>query len=204
MLAKPYLDESDLWDSLQNGSEEALTELMKRYSKALAYYGRKMVRDDSLIQDCIQETFIQLWQYRTGLRKVTEIRPYLFTCLRRKIIYSIKNRPNFETTDGDTDSLFYIDFSIEETLIENENEAIRVRTLNRLINNLPKRQKEAVYLKFYENLGNNEIALVMGIRYQTATNLIHEALSSLREWLPSQSLTFINILLSFWAAKIFH
>ncbi|CAG4991634.1 hypothetical protein DYBT9275_00796 [Dyadobacter sp. CECT 9275] len=189
-----HLNETSLWTSFQSGSEDALTELMRRYTRPLAFYGRKMARNDELIQDCIQETFIQLWQYRANLRQITEIRPYLFTCLRRKIIGSLKKEVFSEPVDDDLFSPFCIDFSIEERLIENENEAYRVRVLNKLINSLSKKRKEVIYLKFYENLSNNEIAEVMGIKYQTATNLIHEALDALRELIPGQSIVSLLIL----------
>ncbi|GAB3171094.1 RNA polymerase sigma factor [Telluribacter humicola] len=60
---------------------------------------------------------------------------------------------------------------------------------------MSKRQKEAVYLRYFENMSNEEIATVMRVKYQTATNLIHEALSSLRESFSLSSLTTLLIFL---------
>lgn len=180
------------------GNEKALAELIRLYGKPLALYGRKMVKDDLLIQDCIQEVYIQLWQYRTGLRQLTEIRPYLFTCLRRKIINALKREHVFISTDREEEIPFLVEFSIETRLIESETEAERVQLINQYINRLPRRQKEAIYLRFYENLSNDEIAEVMGIKYQTATNLIHEALASLRESFPVNSVSLLLVYLKLY------
>ena len=192
------LEEEQLWKHFTGGNEKALEELIRLFGKPLALYGRKLVKDDALIQDCIQEVYIQLWQYRSGLRQVTEIRPYLFTCLRRKIITALKRERIFVSNSQEPDLPFLIEFSVEARLIENESEAERVQTINRFINQLPKRQKEAVYLRFFENMSNDEIAGVMGIKYQTATNLIHEALASLRQSFPINSVSLLLIYLKLY------
>ena len=189
----------ELWRSLQQGSEKALTELMKIYIKPLTYYGQKMLKDNDQIQDCIQETFIQLWLYRSGLKDLSQVRPYLLTCLRRKIIRALKQEQNLGELDLDTP--FYIDFSIEESLIESETEALRVKRMNALINKLPRRQKEAIYLRFFENMDNKEIAEVMGIKYQTARNILHEALDTLRQLMPDSMPVFTLTMIG-WASKI--
>lgn len=191
-------EEEQLWMHFTGGNEKALAELIRLYGKPLALYGRKMVKDDLLIQDCIQEVYIQLWQYRTGLRQLTEIRPYLFTCLRRKIINALKRERVFISTDREEEIPFLVEFSIETRLIESETEAERVQLINQYINRLPRRQKEAIYLRFYENLSNDEIAEVMGIKYQTATNLIHEALASLRESFPVNSVSLLLVYLKLY------
>ncbi|GAB2799335.1 sigma-70 family RNA polymerase sigma factor [Rhabdobacter roseus] len=191
-------EEEQLWRHFTNGHEKALEELIRLFGKPLALYGRKLVKDDLLIQDCIQEVYIQLWQYRANLRQVTEIRPYLFTCLRRKLITALKRERLFVSSENEEELPFRAEFSIEERLIENETEAARVRLINGYINQLPKRQKEAIYLRFFENMSNDEIATVMGIKYQTATNLIHEALASLRESFPNKFTTLLLVCLDFF------
>lgn len=189
------IEEEKLWKHFTNGNEKALEELIRLFGRPLAFYGRKLIRDDLLIQDCIQEVYIQLWQYRSNLRQVTEIRPYLFTCLRRKLITAMKRERLLLVSDQEDELPFLVEFSTEERWIEDETEAARIRLVNNFVNQLPKRQKEAIYLRFFENMSNDEIASVMGIKYQTATNLIHEALNSLRELFPAQSFSLLLIYL---------
>ena len=61
--SSPRYDELMLWNDLRNGEEAALAKLLRIYAKSLISYGRKMVNDDALIEDCIQEVFIQLCKH---------------------------------------------------------------------------------------------------------------------------------------------
>ena len=49
-----------------------------------------------------------------------------------------------------------------------------------LLNELPQRQKEVIYLHYFENMDYTQIAEVMGIRYQSVLNLTQKALQKLR------------------------
>lgn len=197
MTLMPLPDETSIWKSFRAGDEKALEHLIRTNTTSLTYYGRKMVKNDDVIQDCIQDTFIELWKYKNRLKDLTEIKPYLFTCLRRKIIRALKKEVYVTLDEHISESLFEVEFSIEDKLIQNEDESDKIKSINKHINSLSKRRKEIIYLKFYENLSNEEIASVMGIKYQTATNLLHEALTSLRNIIPSQSIISIVLFWSF-------
>ncbi len=54
------------------------------------------------------------------------------------------------------------------------------QNLNRLLNSLPKRQKEVLHLKYYEELIFEEVAQVIHLNYQSVLNHIHRALTNLR------------------------
>ncbi|MDR6560781.1 MULTISPECIES: sigma-70 family RNA polymerase sigma factor [Arcicella] len=183
-------DELALWYDLRNGDEEALATLLRLYAKPLISYGRKMISDDAVIEDCIQEVFIQLWQYRCSLKEdVGSVKAYIFASVRRRIITEVKKN-TFATTQYDnsaSDGYFDIGFSIEEKIIQNETELHRVKIINQHLNSLPKRQKEAIYLKYFKELTNQEIADIMGVKYQTVGNLIHEALTFLRTVFPNDA-----------------
>ena len=52
--------------------------------------------------------------------------------------------------------------------------------LKELISNLPKRQQEAINLRYYHNFSNEEIAQIMGVNYQSACKFVYTALKSLK------------------------
>jgi RNA polymerase sigma factor (sigma-70 family) len=58
-----------------------------------------------------------------------------------------------------------------------------VAFLNKLLNDLPGRQKEALYLRYHQGLTVDQIAEILDVNYQSANNLLHRALLHLRkEW----------------------
>jgi RNA polymerase sigma-70 factor (ECF subfamily) len=73
--------------------------------------------------------------------------------------------------------------NIEEVNIRGETDKIKKRALKNAVKRLSDRQREVVYLKFYEGFTNDEIAGVMEIKKQSVYNLIFESLRKLEEYL---------------------
>jgi RNA polymerase sigma factor (sigma-70 family) len=48
---------------------------------------------------------------------------------------------------------------------------------------LSNRQKEIIYLKYYQNLSYEEVSEIMNINYQVARNLLYQAIKSLKSLL---------------------
>jgi RNA polymerase sigma factor (sigma-70 family) len=55
-----------------------------------------------------------------------------------------------------------------------------MENLKTIINQLPKRQQEAINLRYYHNFSNEEIAQIMGVNYQSVSNFIYTALRKLK------------------------
>ncbi|MDP4240283.1 MAG: sigma factor-like helix-turn-helix DNA-binding protein, partial [Bacteroidota bacterium] len=90
-------------------------------------------------------------------------------------------RFNVYSSHVSEDKPYDFDLSIEETIIENETVKSRGKTLSHVLNDLPSRQKEIIYYRFYEGLEYEEICELMDLKYQSAYNLLQRALSELRE-----------------------
>ncbi|MNL67264.1 RNA polymerase sigma factor [compost metagenome] len=60
-------------------------------------------------------------------------------------------------------------------MIESENDRLVAYRMTEMLNELPKRQKEAVFLRFYNDMEREEIAMVMDIQPQSVSNLLQEA-----------------------------
>lgn len=69
----------------------------------------------------------------------------------------------------------------EENNSEQEFEIHRVNSLNKAVNNLPPRQKQALVLKYFQQKSYVEITSIMSINYQTARKFVYKALQNLRK-----------------------
>ena len=74
-----------------------------------------------------------------------------------------------------------IGFSPEEIVVRNEEYLSLQNKIAALLNELPKRQKEVIYLHYFEEMDYAQIAEVMGIHYQSVLNLTQKALQKLRQ-----------------------
>jgi RNA polymerase sigma factor (sigma-70 family) len=176
-------DDSILWSRLRTGDEKAFSVLFTKYYEHLVRYGNSFSNHSEKVQDCIQDVFADLWLYKHSLNDNANVKAYLLSSVRKRIA-RLQERDYIFTKTASTDSIqFLFDFSIEHQLILDESTADKVNQLNILINLLPSRQKEALYLRYHQGLSVEQIADMLDVNYQSANNLLHRALLNLRkEW----------------------
>src|SRR5690606_8890356 len=176
------LQDSDLWNQFCSGNKKALKTVYDRCAKECLIYGYKLCKDKAIVEDALQEIIIRFWEKRASLPEVTNIKSYIFTAIRRKIFRKMMYKPQWESLD-EHDFLFENhQFSINEGVFdhipERENLSSDVR---RMVSQLSSRQKEIVYLKYFEGMDYEEIEKIMGINYQSSRNLLSKALKNLRD-----------------------
>ena len=190
-MGKQYQVNSDslLWNDFIKGNQEAFRDIYNSYVQTLYKYGCHITTDKELIKDCIQDVFIDLSRYRSGLGGTNNIKLYLFKSLKFKIIKSLGKAGIFGPIESEQ-LPFHYSISIEDELEENESEQIRKRHLEKAIESLSIRQKEAIYLKFVSGLSYEEIGKTMKLNYQSSRNLVFRGLEKLRENFPKNMFMF--------------
>lgn len=185
---KCTLSDSELWSNFRVGDRECYTLLINRYTGLLYRYGIRFNQNDDFIKDCIQDVFLALWDSRENISQTPSVKSYLFKALRLKI-FREQSKWNNEELFSDEHYDFLIEFNIEDRLIEEQQSHETRDKLLQVLNRLPKRQKEVLYLRFYENLDHARIASIMGLNKQSVYNLLHESVSNLRKaWLGEMAL----------------
>lgn len=175
------MEDESIWQRLKVGEAQAIEGLMRKYYSDLYNYGLKLSLNRSLTKDCIQDLFVKLWQDRESLSEVTFVKTYLLKTLKRDLIKKMMKDNRLMGYDEQFEDQLEIVFSAEDMLITQQALLQQKEELVQSLNSLPKRQREAVYLKFYEELTSEQIAEIMSLQPQSVYNLIHEALKNLKE-----------------------
>ena len=199
MLAKPLknqdrktkdqsLDDSTLWLSFKKGNDLAFSILYNKYVQRLYSYGMHSCRDKDLVLDCLQELFTLLWDRREKLSEVTCVNYYLFKSFRRLLMNRLTVGKKFLISISDRDS-YGFDFapSQEDALIEEEWETERNRKVRNSLHSLTKRQREAIFLKFFNELSYHEVAAIMDLHVDSVYNLISKSIDLLRKKLKEDA-----------------
>lgn len=182
-------DEDRLWTALRCGQREALDRLFCLFYTPLVNYGIKLISDEELTKDGIQELFLRLWKHHTSLSTAKSVQAYLMFSLRRILLRQVQNRKKrYERARTYLDEAFSASFSMEEVIVRTELDREKKQELVKAINHLNSRQKEALFLRYYHGLNNTEIAEVMGINRQSVRNNLSRALQSLRTIVQSDPL----------------
>ena len=184
-------DETKQWSKLLNGDQEALAFFYTKYTDWLLRYGLSLTCNRELVQDAIQELFINIWNRRRNLSQPDSVKYYLMVSIRRIILKDIKNR-RLSTDILPDEALSYkygedLSIEIEEDLYAQLQNAVRA---------LPPRQQEVIFLKFFEKLNYEQIAAITGLDYQILRNTIYRAIKSLRHQLAEKSVLLIALLLA--------
>ena len=174
------LSDEILWKSIKKGDLKSFSILFKRFYPSLHSYGLKISRDETLTEDALQDFFVYIYEHKENLSDLQSIAPYLFASFRRFIIKRINKTQKFSFVRSIDANIVDISFTPEEFITKQESLTFRNKNLAKLINQLPKRQKEVIYLKFNCNFKANEIAETMGINYQSVINTLHKAIKNLR------------------------
>lgn len=178
-LPDTYLSEK--WSLICEGNVAAFGDLVDHSFNPLYHYGTRFASDKGLIKDCIQDLFLEIWEKREKLSHIISIKAYLFQSLRNNLIARIKKQSRFANLSENEEFVDHNGFT-ELTWITDETDALNSSRLESGIEMLPKRQREALYLKYYEDLSNEEIAGIMGLQKQAVANYLHYGLLKLRQY----------------------
>ena len=161
------------------GDADAFRDIHRALFKGLYNYALKLLQDGDLASDAVQDLFVKIWVRRDGIGPIQKIKPYFFTALRRQVLNQLRNLHHRELQIGGLPRPD-IDFSPEEIVVRNEEYATLHNKIAALLNELPRRQKEVIYLRYFEEMEYTQIAEIMGIHYQSVLNLTQKALQKLR------------------------
>lgn len=179
----PGHDDITLWNAFRSGDEKALVAIFDQHARMLFNYGKKVTDDGDTIKDAIQDLFLDLWKNRETLGGTDSIKFYLLKSLRRKLVRSKLGaaRSIFRKLSGEHD--VEISHAYEFVLIAEQMVLEQKQKLMRAIGRLTKRQREAIFLRYFDLLNYDQVASVMNLSRRRVYNLIHEAIEQLRKHL---------------------
>lgn len=177
-------NDPELWNAFRRGNEQAFAQIYRNYVKVLYRYGLKITPDTSLIEDCIQDLFIEIWDSRARLSETDSIKFYLFRVMRRKIYKRLTQQSSAHYESLEVADALTVD-SFESILIQDQETATHKDKLHQALGLLPVRQREAINLRFFHGFSYEQVADIMDINLQSVHNTIQKAMKLLRAHLAT-------------------
>ncbi|WP_025763080.1 RNA polymerase sigma factor [Dyadobacter tibetensis] len=172
----------DVWKRFKAGDQEAFTTLYNLHVDSVFNYGLKFCNDSDTVKDAIQEIFVDLYLTRENNKSSYQhLKFYLFLSLKRNLIKKMKYRRRFDDWNDQGELVAGMEFSIEYQFIEREtNEEINKKVKD-VLDALPAKQKEAIYLRCNESLDYAEIATIMDISIESVRKQFYRGIKAIRE-----------------------
>ncbi len=177
------------WQHIMDGDRRSYESLYVEYFKKFHNYGRRFTPDPELIEDSIQELFLDVWTRRQKMRSVAAPNQYLFSSFRYILFKKIRQARQI-LPEGDREEP---EFSIDTVIIRRETDEQLHRALQAALDQLTSRQREAIFLRFYEGLSYEEVSAVLNISVKATYKIMARSLQSLKEHmiLPASLLLFL-------------
>lgn len=176
----------EIWSLFKNGHEGAFRYIYERHIDVLYSYGQRFTPNKEVIRDCMQDLFVELRNSKK-LSNTNSIKFYLLKAFRNKLKRTLNQNSRF--TMVSVNEWFLTNPaqpSVETVIIESRFKEEQKARLRSAINELPARQREALYYFYQENLTYAEVAEIMGFSYvRSARNMIYKAIEALRQALNS-------------------
>lgn len=165
-------NEQELLSQLKQGVVGAFEQLYNHYKHPLATSLVKLLRNDMLAQDALQDLFMRVWNNRAHIDPTMPFRSYLYRIAQNLVIdYYRKIAREKELMEAFIAEAANTYASIDDTLETSERKAV----FQALLDKLPPQQRRAYTLHKIEGKSYQEIAEIMQISASTINKHIHYA-----------------------------
>ena len=81
----------EMWQAFKEGDRDAFDKLFRNYFPSLVQYGSRICADNHIVDDCIQDLFIELWQSRSATT-LQSVKAYLLKSLKYKLFKKVQDK----------------------------------------------------------------------------------------------------------------
>lgn len=185
------ISDEQLLENFKSGSRESLNTLIKRHKGAVQAYIFRTTKNKDITEDIFQDTFIKV-VHNLEVKRYREsgkFLPWVMRISHNLIIdhYRSKKKPQILSDDYDYDILSHhaiLADNREEILIDDQTK----KELRKLIEELPKEQRDIVQMRYFWGLSFKEIAEHTDVSINTSLGRMRYALINLRKKMESKTL----------------
>lgn len=176
-----------IWKNIGDGDRNAYSEAYLVLYERFYNYGSLLTDDITIVEDSIQEVLLGLWLDRERLRSISNPDGYFYSLFRRALVKKIKASLRRILQEE-----WEPEFSADAIIIKKEASRELQQKMKAAIDSLTPRQREAIYLRFYEGLSYEEVAATLDISVKATYKIVARALLNLKE---KVSLPLVSIFL---------
>ena len=177
-------EEQEALEGIRRGDGAVFDRVCLAYHDALWRFAFRMVGSREVAQDVVQDVLVNLWERRADVIITTSLGAYLFSAVRRRALVYLRNdrtaaRIGAGWDEGEVPGLGSVAESPSVAVERGNLQAMVARALR----TLPAARRQAVALRWGEQMEYDEIAEAMGISEEAARAHVSRAYRTLRELL---------------------
>jgi len=164
------------WQAAQSGDKGAMADLLRRHQDLIFRFCNSRINDQSAVIEATQETAVRMIDHIGRFEGRGQLTTWILGIANNvcREQYRLKNKwhqHNEEVLPAEI-----VSDNQPDPLVKTET----IEQLNRAINQLPERQREAIILRYLESLPLAEVAQVMNVSTGTVKATLSHALRKLK------------------------
>ncbi len=166
-----------IWEKFRSGDRGAFETIYNEFIDALFSYGSRITSDKALLEDAIQDLFVDIYSFGSVLRKPESLEYYLFIILKRIIYKKLKEKNRFSHPEHMVEP-FDLTFELEANEQEITDDCLQ--KLRTELQNLDVKKRELLFLKFNSGLTYKEIGRFVNRSPGAVKKQVYRLLNAIR------------------------
>lgn len=173
---------SHVFIRFKEGDETAFSFFYKYFINDLYAYGRSLGAEERYVMDAIQDVYLKVFFDQPHIESVEHFKFFLLRSLKNRLFDLFKSKSFSKTDNINEDALnFSIKTTVLDDIIEEEDREIISIKIEKLLSILSPSQKEALYLRYMQDLDYSEISELMGKSEVAVRKLVSQAVIKIRK-----------------------
>ncbi|HHV84678.1 MAG TPA: sigma-70 family RNA polymerase sigma factor [Petrimonas sp.] len=181
------------WQNFLEDDNDAFSFIYKQYVNELYVYGLSLGFSSDICMDAIQDVFYKLYITKDKLKNILHPKTYLFRAFKNRV-FDIQKHNRKTDVQEITDNVFSIQVTVLDSIVDEEERILLKNRIENLMLSLSDRQREAIYLRYMQDLDYEDIAQVLGLQVDSVRKLVYRGLESIRKNISGNSISLTLLL----------
>ncbi|MEA5045864.1 MAG: sigma-70 family RNA polymerase sigma factor [Petrimonas sp.] len=203
-MKEKYYAVDNFWRKFLDGKDdyEAFSRIYNLYINDLLSYGVSLGFAEETCRDAAHDLFFKIFTEKNRLSSIKNPTSYLFRSFRNHL-FNIQKRQNRLSPDLPFEkSTFTTEITILDSMISEEETQKLKKIVEDLLKELTPRQREAIYLRYMQEMDYEDIAVLLNMNVNSARRLVSRGIDSLRDKTLSMGNESLIVLIFLLAAYI--
>ena len=178
---------AESYDRFLNGNKTGMQELVELYRDGLILYINSFVGNIDEAEDVTEDVFVELVVKRPRFNHKSSFKTWLYGIARHKALNSVKKMSRVVFLSDEELSAIPNDLeSLEKHYMIDEWKI----TVHRALGKIKYEYRQVLYLSFFEEFSNDEIAIIMKKNKRQIENLLYRSKLSLKTELEKEGFKY--------------
>lgn len=174
-------EETEIWNAfVRDGNLDALSKIYYHYYDQLFTYGHKHSSNKQLIEDTIQNIFLNLIKFRKNIGHVKNVTGYLISTFRRQLFLDLEKQKRTVLTGQFPEEHFDYFKNDGQEISDKENLEKILSSIKQSVETLTDKQQEIIFLRFESGISYEEISEMLHISVDSCYKSVYRSVKTIR------------------------